>query len=59
MAKSQHLKCPCRMNQVESKLSKHEDVNGNEAKEHVFAQIDAALTHVGEQRKVNSGSVAA
>ncbi|KAA3453526.1 adenylate kinase, chloroplastic-like [Gossypium australe] len=26
-------------------------VNGNEAKEHVFAQIDAALTHVGEQRK--------
>ncbi|KAG8493510.1 hypothetical protein CXB51_010873 [Gossypium anomalum] len=41
------------------KISQSRHVNGNEAKEHVFAQIDAALTHVGEQRKVNSGSVAA
>ncbi|KAE8728531.1 Adenylate kinase 2 [Hibiscus syriacus] len=35
------------------------DVNGNMAKENVFEQIDAALTHVAEQRKVNSGSLAA
>lgn len=48
---------------VDAVLSVYKDitvkVNGNEAKEHVFAQIDAALTHVGEQRKVNSGSLAA
>ncbi|KAB2083719.1 hypothetical protein ES319_A05G287700v1 [Gossypium barbadense] len=48
---------------VDAVLSVYKDitvkVNGNEAKERVFAQIDAALTHVGEQRKVNSGSVAA
>ncbi|TYI83513.1 hypothetical protein E1A91_D05G298100v1 [Gossypium mustelinum] len=48
---------------VDAVLSVYKDitvkVNGNEAKEHVFAQIHAALTHVGEQRKVNSGSLAA
>ncbi|GMI83249.1 adenosine monophosphate kinase [Hibiscus trionum] len=48
---------------VDDVLSVYKDitvkVNGNVAKENVFAQIDAALTHVAEQRKVNSGSLAA
>ena len=34
-------------------------VNGNVAKENVFAQIDAALRQLLEQRKANSGSLAA
>ncbi|XP_039051584.1 adenylate kinase, chloroplastic-like [Hibiscus syriacus] len=48
---------------VDDVLSVYKDitvkVNGNMAKENVFEQIDAALTHVAEQRKVNSGSLAA
>ncbi|KAK8691839.1 hypothetical protein V6N13_075334 [Hibiscus sabdariffa] len=48
---------------VDDVLSVYKDitvkVNGNLTKENVFAQIDAALTHVVEQRKMNSRSVAA
>ncbi|KAK8552629.1 hypothetical protein V6N12_041213 [Hibiscus sabdariffa] len=48
---------------VDDVLSVYKDitvkVDGNVAKENVFEQIDAALTHVAEQRKVNSGSLAA
>ncbi|XP_022719813.1 adenylate kinase, chloroplastic-like isoform X4 [Durio zibethinus] len=48
---------------VEAVLSTYKDitvkVNGNVAKENVFAQIDAALTELLEQREVNSGSLTA
>ncbi|XWS30721.1 hypothetical protein CRYUN_Cryun23aG0012800 [Craigia yunnanensis] len=48
---------------VEDVLSLYKDitvkVNGNVAKENVFAQIDAALRQLLEQRKENSGSLAA
>ncbi|XVF63380.1 hypothetical protein PTKIN_Ptkin09bG0083000 [Pterospermum kingtungense] len=48
---------------VEAVLSVYKDitvkVNGNVSKEDVFAPIDAALTQLLEQRKVNSGSLAA
>ncbi|KAB5529883.1 hypothetical protein DKX38_019964 [Salix brachista] len=48
---------------VEAVLSMYEDitlkVNGNLRKEDVFAQIDDALTKLFEDRKLNSGSLAA
>lgn len=47
---------------VEAVLAIYKDitvkVNGNVSKENVFAQIDAALTQLSEQRKANSGSLA-